>query len=245
MLLVLLLLVIIAVIGYLVYKKQISLPITECPLYKNIMVQVNKIKEQKQSHPKTGETKSNKPVEGTHVPKPKGDEPVIEDRPNGKKEVVSGDKSILIDRIRSKYYDPVSKKYEEVGKLADAYGKAKNENAPNKNEIYEKFQAVKKEAEEMKIKAAFDCFKEINIYIVEEDVIDMHGLEVEGAVDVVKQQIEERKKQGKKILKIQCGMGHHNTVGYSKIKEAVVEYCKQSGLKFTEDKEHGFVNVDL
>ena len=62
---------------------------------------------------------------------------------------------------------------------------------------------------------------------------------------MMKEQIAERRKKGKKILKIQCGMGHHNTVGYSKIKEEVVKQLKEMGEKFTEDKDHGFVNVDL
>ena len=40
-------------------------------------------------------------------------------------------------------------------------------------------------------------------------------------------------------------MGHHNTVGYSKIKEEVVKTVKELGLNFTEDKEHGYVNIEL
>ena len=68
---------------------------------------------------------------------------------------------------------------------------------------------------------------------------------VQSELMMMKEQIEIRKKQGKKILKCQCGMGHHNTVGYSKIKEEVVKTVKEMGLKFTEDKEHGFVNIEL
>ena len=97
----------------------------------------------------------------------------------------------------------------------------------------------------MKYQVHKAAFEEVQIYMLEEDCIDLHGLQIDGAILMMKEQIELRRKEGKKILKCQCGMGHHNTVGYSKIKEEVVKTVKELGLKFTEDKEHGYVNIEL
>ncbi|EAL45420.1 Smr domain containing protein [Entamoeba histolytica HM-1:IMSS-B] len=251
---------ILAYLGYLIYKKELTWPIEDSIIYKKVLVmieQANAIIKEKQKHLKTDEitspktektqkeikTKSDDNV--VHVPKPKGDEPVIEDRPNGKKEVVSGDKSILIDRIKSKHFDPVDQKFNEATQLREKYIKAKDAKSPEKNELFEKYEATRKEAEEMKKKATIAIFEEVNIYMVDEDAIDLHGLQIDGALDMVKDQINKRKAAGKSIVKVQCGMGHHNTVGFSKIKEAVVKYCQDEKLSFTEDKDHGFVNISL
>ena len=209
----------------------------------------NKPAENKPAENKPAKTENkpaeNKPAEGTHVPKPKGDKPVIEDRPNGKKEVVSGDKSILIDEIYNKHNAKLEAKRKEVEDAKQAWLAAKEKNAPNKNELAQKFQDLKKEMEDVKAKVTHDIFNEVNIYMPEEDAIDLHGLLIEGAMMMAFEEIDKRRKAGKKIVKIQCGMGHHNTVGYSKIKEELVKQLKEKGEKFTEDKEHGFVNVDL
>ena len=257
MILILLLLVLIAVIGYLIYKKQLTWPIQESPLYKLALVKFNECQEKckkcqeakKAQKPKTDQetapTKTEKPAEGTHVPKPKGDKPVIEDRPNGKKEVVSGDKSILIDEIQSKHYAKLSKKHDEIEEAKQAWLKARDAKEPDVQAKHDVFQKKKQEFEDLKYPTHKAVFDEVNIYMNIEDCIDLHGLQIEGAIMMMKEQIELRKKQGKKILKCQCGMGHHNTVGFSKIKEEVVKQLKEMGEKFTEDKEHGFVNVDL
>ncbi|EDR24869.1 hypothetical protein EDI_216880 [Entamoeba dispar SAW760] len=253
---------ILAYLGYLIYKKELTWPIKESIIYKKVLdliEQVNATNKESQKHLKTDEITSPKTEENqnknatktksgdnvVHVPKPKGDEPVIEDRPNGKKEVVSGDKSILIDRIKSKHFDPVDQKFSEATRLREEYVKAKEAKSPERDELFKKYEATRNEAEEMKKKATIAIFEEVNIYMVDEDAIDLHGLQIEGALAMVKDQINKRKTAGKSIIKVQCGMGHHNTVGFSKIKEAVVKYCQDEKLSFTEDKEHGFVNISL
>ncbi|EDR24751.1 hypothetical protein EDI_206990 [Entamoeba dispar SAW760] len=202
----------------------------------------NKPKDQKVD---TKTTNNNKPAEGTHVPKPKGDAPVIEDRPNGKKEVVSGDKSILLDEIYKKHYAGVDKAHDEVEEAKQAWLAAKEKKDPNTQKLNQVFQDKKANFEKVKEQAHRAAFKEVQIYMVDEDAIDLHGLQIEGAIMMMKEEVAARRKAGKKILKIQCGMGHHNTVGYSKIKEEVVKQLKEMGEKFTEDKDHGFVNVEL
>ncbi|EKE37078.1 hypothetical protein ENUP19_0057G0059 [Entamoeba nuttalli] len=202
----------------------------------------NKPKDQKVD---TKTTNNNKPAEGTHVPKPKGDAPVIEDRPNGKKEVVSGDKSILLDEIYKKHYANVDKAHDEVEEAKQAWLAAKEKKDPNTQKLNQVFQDKKANFEKVKEQAHRAAFKEVQIYMVDEDAIDLHGLQIEGAIMMMKEEVAARRKAGKKILKIQCGMGHHNTVGYSKIKEEVVKQLKDMGEKFTEDKDHGFVNVEL
>ncbi|ELP86417.1 hypothetical protein EIN_031180 [Entamoeba invadens IP1] len=265
-------LALLAYVGYLFYAKELTFPIDQSIFYKKVMALLEKAKKfvdeqqaKQKSHPKTDEVtapkkeakpetkkeekkveaKKSEPKEGTHVPKPKGDEPVIEDRPNGKKEVVSGDKSILIDRIQQSHFGPVDKKFNEAYALKDVYVKAKEENAPNKSEAFEKYDKAIKEANEMQKDANKKIFEEVNVYMNEPDAIDMHGLKIENSIDILKEEIDKAKNAGKKILKVQCGMGHHNTVGFSKIKEAVVKYCNDSSIKFDEDKDHGFVNIQL
>ncbi|ELP91989.1 hypothetical protein EIN_386830 [Entamoeba invadens IP1] len=199
------------------------------------------------SQPKQEKTEntSNKPQEGTHVPKAKGDQPVIENRPNGKKEVVSGDKSILLDEIYAKHYGKVDKAHDDVEAAKKAWLDAKEKKSPDTQKLNGVFQDKKAAFEKAKEQAHRDAFKEVQIYMCDEDCIDLHGLQIDGAVMMMKEEIASRKKAGKKILKLQCGMGHHNTVGFSKIKEEVVKQLKSMGEKYTEDKEHGFVNVQL
>ena len=226
-------------------SKKTNKPVTEnTPLKK----EENKQVEQKHENVTKEETYQGTkpaPAEGTHVPKPKGDKPVIEDRPNGKKEVVSGDKSILLDEIYEKHYSQLNKKHDQIEEAKQAWLKAKEERSGDVQAKHDEFQKQKQEFEEMKYKVHKAAFEEVQIYMVEEDCIDLHGLQIEGAIIMMKEQIELRKKEGKKILKCQCGMGHHNTVGFSKIKEEVVKTVKELGLNFTEDKEHGYVNIDL
>ncbi|BFU21561.1 Smr domain containing protein [Entamoeba histolytica HM-1:IMSS-B] len=184
-------------------------------------------------------------IEGTHVPKPKGDAPVIEDRPNGKKEVVSGDKSILLDEIYAKHYGKLDKKHDQVEEAKKAWLAAKEEGASDVQAKHDEFQKQKDEFEAMKYTTHKAAFDEVQIYEIEEDTIDLHGLQIEGAIIMMKEEIEKRKKEGKKILRCQCGMGHHNTVGFSKIKEEVVKTLNEMGMKYSEDKEHGFVIIEL
>jgi len=198
-------------------------------------------KQGQKEHPK--DDKETKPAEGTHVPKPKGDAPVIEDRPNGKKEVVSGDKSILIDEIRAKHFAAVEKKYAEAEQAKQEWLKAKEANAPNRNELAEKMNALKKEAENTKKEATKKTFDEVNIYCPQENTIDLHGLDIDGAIDMMMEQIAQRKSKGINTIIVSTGMGHHNTVGYSKIREAVVKKCKDEGMKSDVDESNGFVTI--
>ena len=214
------------------------------PLKTGAPQQNQKKQESKPAQQPSG-TPSNKPAEGTHVPKPKGDKPVIKDLGNGKKEVVSGDKSILLDEIYNKHYGKVDKKREEVEAAKQEWLKAKDANDPSRNDKAERFNALKAELEKVKEQATRDAFAEVQIYVTEDDMIDLHGLQIDGAIMMMKEELEKRRKAGKKILRIQCGMGHHNTVGYSKIKEEVVKQLKEMGVSFTEDKDHGFVNANL
>ena len=161
---------------------------------------------------------------------------MIEDRPNGKKEVVSGDKSILLDEIYKKHYSKVDKARDDVEAAKQAWLKAKETKSGDVQAKHDVFQQKKKEVEDMKYPTHKAVFDEVNIYMNIEDCIDLHGLQIEGAIMMMKEQIELRKKQGKKLLKCQCGMGHHNTVGFSKIKEEFVKTVKEMGLKFTEEK---------
>ncbi|KAL7715047.1 Smr domain-containing protein [Entamoeba marina] len=248
-------------LGYFIFVNvqsgRLSLPIDQSPLYKDLLAKVKELTQQpKATQPKAtkkskepkesiGSPSTKQAVEGSHVPKAKGDYPVIEDRGNGKKEVVSGDKSILIDEIRSKHFSAVDKKFEEATSLREKYVKAKQEGSPDKGKCFEEYDACKKEAEKMKEVAVLACFKEVQTYIIDEDAIDLHGLYIDSAVEMLKATLEERKKNGKNILKVSCGMGHHNTVGFSKIKEAVVKYCADEKLKHSVDDSTGFVTINF
>ncbi|ELP85441.1 hypothetical protein EIN_087630 [Entamoeba invadens IP1] len=189
--------------------------------------------------------KEQKQAEGTHTPQPKGDAPVIEDRPNGKKEVVSGDKSILLDEIYAKHYGKVDKKHDAVEEAKKAWLASKESKSPDTQEKHDAFQNLKKEFEDSKLEAHRGAFNEVQIYMNEEDTIDLHGLQIEGAILMMKEQIEQRKSQGKKVLKLQCGMGHHNTVGFSKIKEEVVKQLQEMKITYTEEADHGLVIANL
>ena len=170
---------------------------------------------------------------------------MIEDAGNGKKRVVSGDKSILLDEIREKHTKALDAKYKEVEAAKQEWLAAKEASDPSRNEKAERFNALKAEAEELKKKTAKNIFDEVQIYIPEEDTIDLHAQTLEGAVMMLEEQLEEQKKKGRSTLRVSCGMGHHNTVGFSKVKEAVVEKLKEKGMKYEVDESTGFVTVTI
>jgi len=91
-----------------------------------------------------------------------------------------------------------------------------------------------------------------SIYIIQiifENLIavDLHGLHVSEALDVVetvitlKQKERERTGPEAKVVTFITGVGKHSIGGKAKIRPALIEYLKDYGLKFTETRSGVFL----
>jgi len=77
--------------------------------------------------------------------------------------------------------------------------------------------------------------------------VDLHGLHVSEALDVVetvitlKQKERERTGPEAKVVTFITGVGKHSIGGKAKIRPALIEYLKDYGLKFTETRSGVFL----
>ncbi|EKE37664.1 hypothetical protein ENU1_189730 [Entamoeba nuttalli P19] len=94
--------------------------------------------------------------------------------------------------------------------------------------------------------AAEHVFKKANSFIPVQDKMDLHGLFVGDALKIVQRKLPNLKKN-KDIhtMRISCGVGNHNGLGYSKIGRALSKMLKKNNIQFWIDHKIGFVNVNM
>ena len=95
-------------------------------------------------------------------------------------------------------------------------------------------------------KAAKKVFNVANSFISSEDLIDLHGLFVNDALKIMKEMIP-KLKQNKEIvtLRVSCGLGKHNGLGYSKIAQSLMAMLKKNKVTFWNDSKIGFVKINM
>lgn len=142
--------------------------------------------------------------------------------------------------------DKADQMYEKRKKLSaqsqDAYQKGDKQKA---HELSEELKKVLAEAEKYNRQAAEYVFRENNADSAG-DEIDLHGLYVKEAEWILQKRLAECFRTHQSHLRVIVGKGLHSQNGIAKLKPAVEELCRESGLKHHIDpKNTGVMVIDL
>jgi DNA-nicking Smr family endonuclease len=77
------------------------------------------------------------------------------------------------------------------------------------------------------------------------DTIDLHGLYVEEAEDVLEERIKAARARGETHLHVIVGKGNHSTNHVQKIKPRVEQVCRELGLQYRTEANEGRMYVNL
>ncbi|KAF1849514.1 DUF1771-domain-containing protein [Cucurbitaria berberidis CBS 394.84] len=77
------------------------------------------------------------------------------------------------------------------------------------------------------------------------DTIDLHGLFVEEAEDVLEERIKAARQRGESHLHVIVGRGNHSTNHVQKIKPRVEQVCRELGLQYKTEENEGRIFVNL
>jgi hypothetical protein len=80
---------------------------------------------------------------------------------------------------------------------------------------------------------------------VPSDTIDLHGLYVEEAEDVLEERIKAARARGEGHLHVIVGKGNHSAGHVQKIKPRVEQVCRELGLHYATEENEGRIFVDL
>lgn len=77
------------------------------------------------------------------------------------------------------------------------------------------------------------------------DTIDLHGLFVEEAEDVLEERIKAARQRGETHLHVIVGKGNHSKNHVQKIKPRVEQVCRELGLQYRTEENEGRIFVNL
>jgi hypothetical protein len=80
---------------------------------------------------------------------------------------------------------------------------------------------------------------------VASDTIDLHGLFVEEAEDVLEERIKVAKREGQTHLHVIVGKGNHSVNHVQKIKPRVEQVCRELGLSYKTEANEGRMYINL
>ncbi|XP_057582107.1 NEDD4-binding protein 2 isoform X2 [Hippopotamus amphibius kiboko] len=130
-------------------------------------------------------------------------------------------------------------------KRIECYSKAKEAYRMGKKNVAT-FYAQQGSLHEQKMKeanhlAAVEIFEKVNASLLPQNVLDLHGLHVDEAIEhlttVLQQKTEEFKQSGgKPYLSVITGRGNHSQGGVARIKPAVIKYLTSHSFRFSEIK---------
>ena len=80
---------------------------------------------------------------------------------------------------------------------------------------------------------------------VQDDTIDLHGLFVEEAEDVLEERIKAARSRGEDHLHVIVGKGNHSRNHVQKIKPRVEQVCRELGLQYQTEENEGRIYVNL
>ncbi|XP_054544427.1 NEDD4-binding protein 2 isoform X2 [Talpa occidentalis] len=130
-------------------------------------------------------------------------------------------------------------------KRMECYSKAKEAYRMGKKNVAT-FYAQQGSLHEQKMKeanhlAAVEIFEKVNASLLPQNVLDLHGLHVDEAIEhlttVLQQKTEECKQSGgKPYLSVITGRGNHSQGGVARIKPAVIKYLTSHSFRFSEIK---------
>ncbi|CAH6891157.1 NEDD4-binding protein 2 isoform X3 [Phodopus roborovskii] len=130
-------------------------------------------------------------------------------------------------------------------KRMECYSKAKEAYRMGKKNVAT-FYAQQGSLHEQKMKeanhlAAVEIFEKVNASLLPQNVLDLHGLHVDEAIEhltaVLQRKTEEFKQNGgKPYLSVITGRGNHSQGGVARIKPAVIKYLTSHCFRFSEIK---------
>ncbi|XP_017454952.1 NEDD4-binding protein 2 isoform X2 [Rattus norvegicus] len=130
-------------------------------------------------------------------------------------------------------------------KRMECYSKAKEAYRMGKKNVAT-FYAQQGSLHEQKMReanhlAAVEIFEKVNASLLPQNVLDLHGLHVDEAIEhltaVLQQKTEEFKQSGgKPYLSVITGRGNHSQGGVARIKPAVIKYLTSHSFRFSEIK---------
>ncbi|XP_045690096.1 NEDD4-binding protein 2 isoform X1 [Phyllostomus hastatus] len=149
------------------------------------------------------------------------------------------------DFVYPDYDDYRAEAFLHQQKRMECYGKAKEAYRMGKKNVAT-FYAQQGSLHEQKMKeanhlAAMEIFEKVNASLLPQNVLDLHGLHVDEAIEhlmaVLQQKTEEFKQSGgKPYLSVITGRGNHSQGGVARIKPAVVKYLTSHSFRFSEIK---------
>ncbi|KAJ4399156.1 hypothetical protein N0V85_006092 [Neurospora sp. IMI 360204] len=147
------------------------------------------------------------------------------------------------DRLRAEARaegDKMKRYYDEAHQ---AYERGDGAEAKNLSNLGKKHKA-KRDA--LNKQAADFIFRENNhVERVAADTIDLHGLYVEEAEDILEARIRDAQARGQTHLHVIVGKGNHSAGGVRKIAPRVEQVCREMGLNFAAEENEGRIYVDL
>ncbi|XP_070253813.1 NEDD4-binding protein 2 [Myotis yumanensis] len=144
-----------------------------------------------------------------------------------------------------KYDDYRAEAFLHQQKRMECYSKAKEAYRMGKKNVAT-FYAQQGSLHEQKMReanhlAAIEIFEKVNASLLPQNVLDLHGLHVDEAIEhlmaVLQQKTEEFKQNGgKPYLSVITGRGNHSQGGVARIKPAVIKYLTSHSFRFSEIK---------
>ncbi|RYP41719.1 hypothetical protein DL769_011524 [Monosporascus sp. CRB-8-3] len=81
--------------------------------------------------------------------------------------------------------------------------------------------------------------------LVADDTIDLHGLFVEEAKDILEERIKYAQANGQMHLHVIVGKGNHSVDRVQKLKPRVEQVCRDLGLQYSTEENEGRIYVNL
>ncbi|EPS43770.1 hypothetical protein H072_2242 [Dactylellina haptotyla CBS 200.50] len=145
------------------------------------------------------------------------------------------------DRLRGLARTEQNRRHELISQSREAYQNGDGGRAHDLSQEAKKHEA---NADAYNKQASEYIFR-VNNANQEEDTIDLHGLFVEEAEEILETRINAAKRQHSRGLHVIVGKGIHSENHVQKIKPAVEKFCREHNLVYSIEKNSGRLYIDL
>ncbi|EWC46601.1 hypothetical protein DRE_04088 [Drechslerella stenobrocha 248] len=145
------------------------------------------------------------------------------------------------DRLRGLARSEQNRRHELIGQSREAYQSGEKARA---HELSQEAKRHEANANAYNKQAAEYIFR-VNNVDQAEDTIDLHGLFVEEAEEILATRIQAAKRQRARGLHVIVGKGIHSENRVQKIKPAVEKFCRDNNLVYSIGSNAGRIYIDL
>ncbi|KAJ6257950.1 hypothetical protein Dda_7740 [Drechslerella dactyloides] len=145
------------------------------------------------------------------------------------------------DRLRGLARSEQNRRHDLIGESRAAY---QNGDKARAHELSQEAKRHEANADAYNKQASEYIFR-VNNANQEEDTIDLHGLFVEEAEEILATRIQAAKRQHARGLHVIVGKGIHSESHVQKIKPAVEKFCRDNNLVYSMEKNAGRIYIDL